>query len=361
MAITHDLANAQKDLLRRRQAKGVDYRPTSPKVERVDLPRRPAPDAKPKPRLLPDAVKIYPTLAVAALDRDLAPAFRVYLLMRALDGPGEGRLAVAYIRELLTGNRAELRIVGRRQLRNILSDGKGIFWDRYTADHVWLRSAARIAEALDCGRLRGRPVLLPLELIAGKLEDFKAALFNSWHAGRAGRDGSGSPISQAKVRDLTGIPESTQRRYCDLAGVKRQRQIAVSDIPYTIDNAREVMTWRGHSVFRFKDFNGKLGKRGRATVAWCLPSIYMSDLSQTTKGRQRKHNRLIDLVTNGARGNDRHEVVRIYHPKAAAAAAAYNRDPDHDHYWHEGGGGIPDASKPPKLRGVGVWRVLKAT
>lgn len=77
------------------------------------------------------------------------------------------------------------------------------------------------------GRLRGRPVILPLTAVADSIGMFKANLYAASHSGRK----SNNPISRDKQAALTGVPERTQRHYCAVAGVDRQENIALGQ-PY---------------------------------------------------------------------------------------------------------------------------------
>ncbi len=338
---SYELLKQQKVLLQRRQAEGVTYRPPAPKVGQFKPPQK----AKAWPEL-PEAVRHYPSLGIGFIKNEVAAAGRVWLLLRAYDQAGRGCLYIRQIRELLTSKSSPWRTVGRRRLRQILKDGEGIFWHRYTADRIWLRSPARIALALNSGRLTGSPIELPIVELLGGLSHTRAAFLAAWHAGR----GSDKPISQATIRELTGIPESTQRRYNRTAGVRAERQIAVSAVKCDIDDGHQVIKGEhndqaaiehlayghGRKTFAFYDHEGKRGKRGLVYVAWPLPNIYQSSYQRAAKGRLKKHNRQIDLVIKGAQGNGR-KVAQIFYPKASQAAKAYNRDPQNDAYFPAAG------------------------
>jgi hypothetical protein len=295
------------------------------------------------PQLEPTTVKVYPPLLAAMLDAGLAPVGRVYELLKAKDHAGRGCFDIAEVRDLLTAKDSSWRVCGRRRLRGILADGDGTCWTRDDRDRIWLHGPARIAQALDCGRLRGVPVALPVAALLAGLAETKAAFLASWHAGRVDGEGNSTPISQAAIRKETGVSEVTARRYHKIAGVKTQRNIAISDLPWREHMADETYE-RGRGVFRFVDRQGKRGKRGRGYVAWHMPATYTAPYSQSPKGRQRKINRQIDLVISTTRGNSR-EVNRLYYLKGSAAAKAHSRQPDDDHYLRGKPSLIPDVTQ----------------
>ena len=355
------LLDAQEQLLAYRKRDGVDYRPPKPEWPSFDYPATKPPETNQQAQEEPpqaETVRAYPTILIGTLKADLAPAGRVYLLMQALDQDGRGCLDIVDVRERLTAKASSWCICSWRRLRQIFNAGEGVLWHRDHKGRIWLHGPAQVADSLDCGRLQGRAVLLPIETLLGGIQSVKAHFLAAWHAGRTDEYGDSRPISQSTIRELTGVPESTQRLYNQVAGVKAQKQIAISGMSYTADNAQD-MTYEHRGAFRFVDHKGKRGKRGRSLVAWAIPSKYQASLSQAPKGRQRKTNRRITLVTNGVQGHDA-EVVRLYHPDGAAAGQAYNRDPGRDHYWQHGGMLIPDASRPPKMAGPGLWSVICA-
>jgi hypothetical protein len=361
---SYALANAQKELLRRRAAAGLVPRPTRPPHRRLEAqsPQAQLPTTIQTGQAeLPDMVRAYPALLAAFQSRSLVPAGRVLLLLQAMDGPGLGILKVASVRHGLTSKQSLYRVFSWKRLRQILNDGEGLLWHRNNGnkDRIWLHSPAKIALALDCGSLKGRPVYLPLAGLTGGIQEVRAHFLAAWHTGRGHLKGADKPISQGAIKKLTGVSEASQRRYAKVADIKSQRQIAVSGLSWRLDNKQKIAHERGRGVFRFLDNSGLRGPRGRSYVAWAMPNIYEAPLSQAPKGRLKKINQTINLVSETTRGHDGN-VIRIYHPDGSAAGKAFNRDPQHDHYWPKGTGAIPNAARPPKLAGVGIWEVLSS-
>jgi hypothetical protein len=296
-------------------------------------------------------VKIYPNLALGMLQEGQAAAGRIWLLLRHLDAQGQGWLRLNQVKETLTGKDSEFRVCGRRQLRTLLRQGKGIFWQR-DKERLWLKSAAKVALALGVERLRGRPVALPVAILLSGIGAVRAHFYASFHSGREGKEeqAPGSPISRATLSRLTGVPERSQRLYEQAAGIRVRVNIAVGE-SCTAANFQE-RAWRhGRGTFKFYDHGAKFGRVGQAYVAWRLPNSYLGCHQQRAKGRQKKINRQIDLVDKWAQGNDLPAKHSLFHHGAAAAAKTYNRDGRTDVYW-------PD--KAGQKRSLKIWFVLPA-
>lgn len=286
----------------------------------------PAPTAAALPTPAP-TIRTYPSLNTAMIAANVAPVGRVWYLLRYLDRDGRGWLPVDAAREALTRG-GPLHLCTWRNLRKILARGEGQFWQRDEQDRLFLLGPARVAATLNVERLRGRPVLLPVATLAGDLAALRAALFASYHAGRRAQQ----PVTRRTMEQLTGVPARTQRHYDRLARTRRKRNICIGgqrEQAYKQESA-----WQhGRGSFAFVDHHGRRGKPGRAYMAWQLPNSYQSPLEATKKGRQRRHNRSLDLVHKGALGNGG-GVTRLFYHSGAAAGRAFNRHGgDHDAYF----------------------------
>lgn len=276
-------------------------------------------------------VKLYPDLALGMLQQEQAAAGRIWLLMRYLDQEGRGWLYIDFIQEKLTANNSELRVCGRRQFRNLLQQGRGVFWER-DKERVWFKSAAKVAAALGVERLSGRPVQLPIEALLGGIGQVRAHFYASFHSGRR----SENPISRSKLEEITHVPERTQRVYEQTAGVNSQLNIAIG--PQYSEKEVQERAWRhGRATFNFIDKEGKQGPAGQNYVAWRLPNSYEGCHEPSPKGRQKKINQqLRELVMKGMRANGREKVERLFWANGAAAGKGYNRNPGIDAYWPHG-------------------------
>jgi hypothetical protein len=303
------------------------------------------------------------------LRQEMAAPGRIWLLLRHLDEAGRGWLGLNAVRQKLTDPDSETRVCGRRQLRNLLRQGRGVFWeyDRPSGgrpskkgddeERLWLRSAAKAAAALGVKRLTGRPVALPVSILLAGIGAVRAHFYASFHSGRR----SDNPVSRSTLEAITQVPERTQRIYDQKAGVEGRRNIAVGERD-SAENRQE-RAWRhGRAVFTFTDRQGRQGNAGQRYIAWRLPNRYAGPHKTSPKGRQKKINRQIDLVTKGAQGNGlaqrrrrcRPQVDRLFHPNGREAGKAYNRDPGKDAYWSSPG------SSTGQSKSDQVWQVIPA-
>jgi len=315
------------------------------------------------------AVKLHPSIALAMLGQGLAAPGRIWLLLRYVDQDGRGWLDLGQVQRLLSQKESELRVCGRRQLRNLLRQGEGIYWRR-DKSRLWLRSAARVAIALEVERLRGRPVAVPLKALLGGMGQVRAHFYASFHSGRSlhsGRpaskdDNAGSPINRTTLRQITHVPARTQRLYEQRAGVEVWSNMAVGE-KLTDKNLQE-RAWRhGRATFLFTDAEGRHGPDGGRYVAWRLPNSYQGPHALSPKGRTKKINHQIDLVNSRAQGNDldrtltceqvavRLKLDRLFHTNGREAGRVYNRDQSKDQYW---------PASNARAGGRRLWRVLPA-
>lgn len=354
------IANAQKELANRRKAAGINARlstdtPTKNKpIQQLpqDAPRSPQkPQNERKPA---ERVKVYPAIANAFLQQDprndrrtLASVGRVYFLLRAYDQQGSGKLETSDAIRCLVSCTSSTR----RNIRGILKQGNGLTW-KLANDHIYLASAANIAIALDAGKLTGKPVYIPVCDFTAGIQKVKAAFLAAYHAGR-----DANPITRQAIRQLTGIPERTQQVYDKLTETAVIRNIASRGEAATKEN-RQRRSWQhGKGAFVFIDYRGVNFRKGAAVMAWRLPNSYNAPYEQAPKGRQRKHNKRIDLVIKRQLGNG-FDGVRTYHPNVRIAARYLEADPGHDQYYPAGRQLVFTASKPAKLEGADFWRAL---
>lgn len=277
-----------------------------------------------------DTIKNYPTLGIAALQEEQAAIYRVWLLCRYLDQHGQGWLQVSCIRQQLTNKESKLWLFGSRRLRQVLGQGHGRFWEWDKGrDRLWLYGAARLGINLNVHQITGKPVLLSVTDITKSIGDFKAHLYGAWHSGRK----TTNPISREVQSSITGIPERTQRHYCQIASVTRQTNIAIGG-KYSPEEVEKQAWQRGKATFQFFDHQGRQGRQGATYIAWHLPNTYIGPHQPSPKGRLRKINqKLKDLVTKGARGNSSHKVVKLYHTDGAKAGRALDRGQTKEAYW----------------------------
>lgn len=295
-----------------------------------------------------DWVKHYPDIGLGMLRQELAAPGRLWLMLRYLDREGRGFLRIDNLEAQLTNKTSSLRLCGRRQLRNLLKDGAGIFWTRDKTG-IWLRSAARVAAALQVEQLTGRPVALPVAALLEGVGTFRAHLYAAFHSGRMKETPDGRrvmPIARETMAQLSGVGRSSQRIYEDRVGIAVQANFAVGEV--TTKEKWEKRAWQqGRALFELKDYLGQQGKKGKTYLAWQLPNSYCGQHRHRPRGRQKRINReLKDLVMQGMPGNGEgtnktQKPEKVYFPNGKLAAKAYGRDPERDFYWkrHRTGNG----------------------
>ncbi|MCP4426854.1 MAG: hypothetical protein GY803_20390 [Chloroflexi bacterium] len=316
------------------------------------------------------AVKVYPDIALGMLRQEQAAAGRIWLLAHYLDAAGAGWLRIDIIRKHLTKKNSKLRVCGWRQLRNLLKQGEGIFWHR-DKERLWLRSAAKVAYALNVTQLTGRPVGVPVFALVGGIGDARAHLYASFHSGRVKENAKGGqprpgvwspPIARDTLTAVSGVGRVSQRTYEARTKTKALHNFAVGETVEEVN--RERRAWQqGQALFELKDYRGEQGRKGKTYLAWQLPNTYIGRHQQRPQGRQKRINReLKDLVMKGMPGNieEKREtpetpelaaipeiaLTKRYYPNGKLAARAYGRQvindkSDHELYWrrHRTGNG----------------------
>ena len=297
---------------------------------------------------LPDWVKLYPDIGLGMLREELTAPGRLWLILRYLDREGRGGVRIGIITSQLTQKSSTLRLCGKRQLRNLLQDGEGVYWHR-DKEHVWLRSAARVAFALGVDRLTGQPVALPTAALLDGIGTFRAHLYAAFHSGRAKETQHGDPampIARETLEHLSGVGRSSQRNYEDRVGIGVQPNFVVGEL--STKEAMEKQAWaKGQALFQLKDYRGQQGRKGKTYLAWQLPNSYSGQHRHRPRGRQKRINRkLKDLVMKGMPGNvggpsETHQPEKIYYPNGKLAAKAYGRDAGRELFWkrHRTGNG----------------------
>jgi hypothetical protein len=275
-------------------------------------------------------IKTYPTLLSAILKRDLATAGRVWLLGQHIDSDGRGWVAIDQLRWQLTGSgkwdSAEkttvTRICGWRRLRQILTQGRGVFWDKDDFGRLWLYGSARVAAILEIDRLRDRPVKLPLKDLTASIGQVRATFYAAFHAGRQKNTTPAAPISRASVKAATGVAPRTQWHYENETGIERQFNFVIGRT-WSVQNAQNAAWRHGNGTFCLTDTFGRNGAKGKQYVARQLPNSYTATLATGARGRQRKVNRkLTDLVQKGAGERSTETITQLYYTSAATAIKA---------------------------------------
>ncbi len=280
----------------------------------------------------PEFLKVYPGLAAQALKRDVEQGLGLWSLARALDTTGSGRVSAETLQQVAT----ELDLAGSRdgKFKRALAQAKefdllSVTVRRrrgVTTEVIEIRSAERAARSLGADSLGARPVLVPTAKLS-KVGAWRAELWAAHLAGFAKRS---TPISQATLRDLTGVPDRTQREYNRTADVEVTYNIAVSQLDGRDPEAVMTAMMQHSGVFTVKD-----QATGQTRVAWPLPANYRVDLDRLPRGRMRKINRALKngLVSDAA--GHRAEHVFFSGDKAQQAAVKSANREFNDLYYEQ--------------------------
>jgi hypothetical protein len=316
-----------------RQAEVAEFRAVDPgsSVSQDEQIDRPAPTQPPTAVSL----LVYPDMALAILRQEQTGAARVWYLLRHVDDDGRGWLEETAVRHHLTGRESPLRLCGQRQLRNLLDQGDGLYWERRNG-RLWLRGLAKVAAALGVIRMQGRPVAVPLSRFTAGIGTFRAHLYATFHSGRGNPEKTAGPIARETLANLSHVPPRTQRLYEAKAGVEKETNYALGQ-RVSPQAAQELGWQKGQALFEFTDHQGQHGPVGATYLAWQLPNSYRGPHPQQKNGRQQRLNQAIaDLLPIGMTGNGNTQAEpqrqRRYCPHGKMAARLYNRSST-DFYW----------------------------
>jgi hypothetical protein len=281
---------------------------------------------------------------MAMLKRQFVASGRIWLLLHYIDEQGRGWVDIDFAREQLTQKAASLRVCGWRQLRKLLAQGEGVYWQRQN-NRIWLRSITKIAAALGVQRLNGLPVALPLRILLQSIGTVRAHFYASFHSGRQGKGNHDQPrpVGRERLQQLGHISRRTQRRYEKRANIRCQNNYAITR-HYSIERHQEQACKRGRAVFLFTDYQGKLGPKEATYTAWQLPNSYKGPHDRLARGQQKRINReLADLYMKGMTGNGKFSIPeerplksglnRCFFSNGSQASKNYNRFPKQDAYW----------------------------
>ncbi len=277
-----------------------------------------------------ETVKLHPDIGLGILRKKVAAAGRIWLLLRWIDRTGCGWSDIEQVRKLLCDQESSIKVCGWRQMRSLIAQGEGIFWNQRDG-RLWLQSIPKVARTLDIARLSGRPVALPLKVLIQGMGQVRAHFFASFHSGRK----QANPIARASLSEISHVSPRSQQNYERRARVRKLKNFAVGP-KISSENAKDRAWQQGSACFRWHDNKAVHGAQGRSYLAWQLPNSYLGPHKQRPYGRQKKFNReLAVLFTKGMTGNDHFNVE--LKPKRyfdAAKQTVRNHDPSQTGvYW----------------------------
>ena len=218
-----------------------------------------------------------------------APA-RLWLLCRALDTTGAGRVAIDTLRDELAERGGRLKLTWRRVrqmlheplfFRNTAQGGarpNGARPNGARPEYIYYNSEARVAATLGIGEVRGYAVAVPRSALYGSVVNIRAIGHDAFHSTRT--EGLGNPITRGVVEARGGGDPRTQRRYEAVRGVKVQAQSAIEG-EYGKGELHRCKGMghgekRGGPAFSFVDFQGKHATPGQRPWAEHYHCIYIS-------------------------------------------------------------------------------------
>ena len=221
-------------------------------------------------------IKIQPSLYTAVMREGLAKVARILLIAQLVDSDRNGHVPLDALRQFIDAN----NIMGQRQLRKLLREGVGLFWDR-TKTHIDTYAPHVIAVKVGVSHFSGRPVYVPSTAVIGSTKEFKAAIYAAFHAGREwqGRGEVKKPIARETMQGIMGVSSSTQQDYDSIANVRTEKNIAI----LATNDAQEAAWQTDGGAFPFTDWNGKNGKKGGVYIARQLPNDYHSKLKTASR------------------------------------------------------------------------------
>lgn len=192
---------------------------------------------------------------------------RVWLLMRYLDEPGEGRMQLSQLRREICDPAGRVRCLSKKRLQQIIRVGEGVFWHR-SADgrYLYSHSEARVAAALGIRSIKGQAVELPIAKLVQKIRYVRAAFYNAFHSGRG--DGYNNPITRSVMQGRGMKEKRTQRKYELFEGISKRSEFAVvgqySKAAWQRaqfeDADEDLRSAVGGPAFIYVDYKGVLGK-----------------------------------------------------------------------------------------------------
>jgi hypothetical protein len=228
-------------------------------------------------------VKVYPLTGLKARNANFGGAWRLFVATKHLDEAGRGWVIKAELRAFLARYK-----VSDRSFRNWLADALAlgiVIPSENRPGVLYAVSTERMAATLGCERVDKCPVHVSPRKIFGK----------GWHllvwSAYVRANHQGRNVSQATLYRLTGFAPGTQRRWNAPAGVKRRRNVVVSQIPTGHGAGRTQEHIDRPAPFVFYD-----PRQARAVAAWHTASNNLSTsrgITLAPAGRTRSINRCL--------------------------------------------------------------------
>lgn len=222
----------------------------------------------------PHFIKLIPELGVAALKAKVDKELALWFELRSINSWGSGNLDLKDAIVALTFSFN----YSKRTVYRILKAGKGKFWDIYQSPRLEGRSVIkmygvfRVAQHLKSYHL-GRPVEIPTTQFKG-LQNRRACLYASFFKPQGCR---AKPISRDSIHVATGVKRKQQRRYEQVARIRRVANFALQEIEGQL-----------YPMYTFVE-----GKAKQWKVLRRLGNMYHSQAFRARRGMIKKVNALL--------------------------------------------------------------------
>lgn len=255
-----------------------------------------------------DRVKIWPLILVAAKRQGSGGSVRLFSIAKHLDKPGRGAVLVDDLRRFCSEIGVHDRTFRRWLNQAFVMEIFRLVMQRDGRRKVRMVSWTRCAVAVGRGHVGPRPAELPVKSLVSK-----GWFAHVWAATLA----AFSPImSRDKLRELTAVPNRTQRALEVEAGVGNRSNYAQSVIPN--DRLSGVREFEDEGI-PFHAFPGRDG------LLWRLPNSRSTAgvAERAARGRTRKINKQLNHLSRMGQVQD--EVVRIFHETEDDVRATIHR------------------------------------
>jgi len=233
------------------------------------------------------SVEIFGYTASAILRAKRASVGRVWLICRMMDVDGSGRVQYGTLSSLVTCPGMPYHCISKKRLRQILIQGDGQFWNvqrdkKGRPYRIYYFSEARVLRNIGHTAPTGYAVSFGHDEITAPIDEFRAMLYEAFHAGRT--TWTERPIARETMAAM-GLPSAeTQRTYEKV----RERTLSVApnyvhvghydrDTYHRLkaDHARGRADSGRHGLDRarysppmtFVDFDGRIGSKTGAKNA----------------------------------------------------------------------------------------------
>ena len=257
---------------------------------------------------LPDKVKTYPDINLAALKAKKHKELRLWYLLKALDPQGSGELPKIEVQKALEG------IMSYESFRTLLIAGKGTFWNvvigrKSGQELIRPVGLVKLAAFLGVEELEDPPKFIPIHAFE-RLHRFKAYIYGTCF------DNNEKPISRALIRKETNLSIPTQISYERTARFKKTKNIRFIK---QVNKDTELDDIQKENGFFLTQSEGAL------YICKRMPNSYLCELPQALIGSMRRANSQLQTWNRLQGVAPRYEHAKTKKPKGNNKKEVYIR------------------------------------